>query len=481
MAVVSTNDLKRGMSLDLPDGLFQVVDFQHVKPGKGGAFVRTTLKNLRNGATIDKTFRGDEKVEQAVIDKRDMQFLYKDGSDFVFMDNESYDQLHVPPASLADAANYIVDGSTVTLQMYGTEIVGSDLPAAVELTVARDRAGRAGRPRVGRPQARHPRDRPGPPGAAVREPGRPHQGRHPLGRVHHPRVSLAQERRDARERALGLLYEAETKGCTGAERAGRPARARRRVRRRPGDRGRRAPGAIDGLLTEHAKGWTLARMPALDRAALRMGTAELITRADVPTAVVLNETVELASRFSTDDSGRFVNGLLAKIATEVRGPGDPLPDPPLRSGDLLLRPWQVDDAPALVAAWADPEIQRWTGCPTRRDLARGRAVDRRRRGAAAAGPQPRPRRRARRGGGRRGGPVVDRPGRRHRRDRLVDGRRPSATGRRLDRGGAARARGPATDLGLRRASPAATRPTPDPSRSPSGPVLWSCSDVKRVL
>ena len=136
MAVVSTNDLKRGMSLDLPDGLFQVVDFQHVKPGKGGAFVRTTLKNLRNGATIDKTFRGDEKVEQAVIDKRDMQFLYKDGTDFVFMDNESYEQLHVPPVSLADAANYIVDGSTVTLQMYGSEIVGSDLPAAVELNVA---------------------------------------------------------------------------------------------------------------------------------------------------------------------------------------------------------------------------------------------------------------------------------------------------------------------------------------------------------
>ncbi len=128
MAVVSTNDLKRGMSLDLPDGLFQVVDFQHVKPGKGGAFVRTTLKNLRNGGTIDKTFRGDEKVQQAVIDKRDMQFLYKDGTDFVFMDNESYDQLNVPPVSLADAANYIVDGSTVTLQMYGTEIVGSDLP-----------------------------------------------------------------------------------------------------------------------------------------------------------------------------------------------------------------------------------------------------------------------------------------------------------------------------------------------------------------
>ena len=138
---ISTNDLKNGMTLDLSEGLFQVVEFQHVKPGKGGAFVRTTLRNLRNGASIDKTFRADEKVEQAVIDKRDMQFLYKDGSDFVFMDNESYEQLHVTPVSLADAAKYIVDGSTVTLQMYGTEIVGSDLPAAVELNVTETEPG----------------------------------------------------------------------------------------------------------------------------------------------------------------------------------------------------------------------------------------------------------------------------------------------------------------------------------------------------
>jgi N utilization substance protein B len=131
-------------------------------------------------------------------------------------------------------------------------------------------------------------------------------------------VSLADERRDARERALGLLYEAETKGCTGAEVldalpvvADDFAAALVRAVDEHRDR-------IDALLAEHAKGWTVARMPALDRAALRMGTAELLTRPDVPTAVVLNETVDLAKRFSTDDSGRFVNGLLAKIATEVR-------------------------------------------------------------------------------------------------------------------------------------------------------------------
>jgi elongation factor P len=141
MAAVSTNDLKKGMSLALTDGLFQVVDFQHVKPGKGGAFVRTTLRNTRTGAQMDRTFRADEKLEQAMIDKRDMQFLYREQTDFVFMDNESYEQLTVPPSSLGDAASYIVDGSTVTLMMYGDEIVGSDLPAAVELNVTETEPG----------------------------------------------------------------------------------------------------------------------------------------------------------------------------------------------------------------------------------------------------------------------------------------------------------------------------------------------------
>ena len=138
---LSTNDLKNGMTLDLPDGLFQVVEFQHVKPGKGGAFVRTTLKNVRTGAVLDKTFRAAEKVEQAVVDKREMQFLYRDGGDYVFMDNGTYEQLHVGPAALGDATKYIVDGSTVVLQFYKDEIIGTDLPAAVELTVTKTEPG----------------------------------------------------------------------------------------------------------------------------------------------------------------------------------------------------------------------------------------------------------------------------------------------------------------------------------------------------
>jgi elongation factor P len=138
---ITTNDLKNGMSLNLPDGLFQVVEFQHVKPGKGGAFVRTTLKNVRSGAVVDRTFRASEKVDQAMIDKREMQYLYFDGTDYVFMDNETYEQLPVTAASLGDAAKYLKESDTAILQMYGDEIVGVDLPAAVELTVAETEPG----------------------------------------------------------------------------------------------------------------------------------------------------------------------------------------------------------------------------------------------------------------------------------------------------------------------------------------------------
>jgi elongation factor P len=132
---VSTNDLKNGMSLDLPEGLFSVVEFQHVKPGKGGAFVRTKLKNVRTGAVLERTYRADEKLEQAIIDKREMQFLYRDGAEYVFMDTTSYEQLQVGPDSLGGSSDYLKEGDEAILQLYRSEIVGVDLPAAVELKV----------------------------------------------------------------------------------------------------------------------------------------------------------------------------------------------------------------------------------------------------------------------------------------------------------------------------------------------------------
>jgi elongation factor P len=141
---ISTNDLKNGMALDLPEGLVNVVEFQHVKPGKGGAFVRTKLKNVRTGAVIDRTFRADEKVALAVIDKREMQFLYREGSDYVFMDNESYEQLYVPSDSIGDAVDFLKEGDTAVLPMYKSEIVGLELPAAVELTVTDTEPGMQG-------------------------------------------------------------------------------------------------------------------------------------------------------------------------------------------------------------------------------------------------------------------------------------------------------------------------------------------------
>ena len=138
---VSTNDLTNGMTLDLPEGLFSVVEFQHVKPGKGGAFVRTKLKNVRTGAVLERTYRADEKLEQAIIDKREMQYLYTEGTDYVFMDNTTFDQMQVPEAALGEAARYVKEGDSVILQLYNGAIVGVDLPAAVELEVTETEPG----------------------------------------------------------------------------------------------------------------------------------------------------------------------------------------------------------------------------------------------------------------------------------------------------------------------------------------------------
>lgn len=138
---ISTNDLKNGMALNLPEGLMTVVEFQHVKPGKGGAFVRTKLKNFRTGAVIDRTFRADEKVQHAMIDKREMQYLYREGGDYVFMDNESYDQLHVAVDSLGEAVKYLKEGDSAILPMYEGEVLGVDLPAAVELVITETEPG----------------------------------------------------------------------------------------------------------------------------------------------------------------------------------------------------------------------------------------------------------------------------------------------------------------------------------------------------
>ena len=141
MPAISTNDLKNGITLELDNGLFTVVEFQHVKPGKGGAFVRTKLRNLRTGNLLEKTFNAGIKVEQAILEKKDMQFLYKDGDDFVFMDTESYDQTHVAPAALGEAADYLIESAVAIIATYQGDIVSVEIPASVELTITETEPG----------------------------------------------------------------------------------------------------------------------------------------------------------------------------------------------------------------------------------------------------------------------------------------------------------------------------------------------------
>ena len=135
--MISTNDVRPGMALQLPDGLFQIVEYQHVKPGKGKAFVRMKLKNLESGAVLDKTFRADEDVPQAVIDRREHQFLYRDDLGFHFMNTDTYAQFAVDPDEVGDAANYLVEGQSAILPLFDGRPLGVELPAAVELEVVR--------------------------------------------------------------------------------------------------------------------------------------------------------------------------------------------------------------------------------------------------------------------------------------------------------------------------------------------------------
>jgi elongation factor P len=138
---ITTNDLKNGITLELDNGLFQVVEFQHVKPGKGGAFVRTKLRNLKSGNVFDRTFNAGVRVEQAVLDKKDMQFLYRDGDEYVFMDTENYEQMNVPPVALGDAADFMVENSVAIIAFHNGEIVTVEIPASVELTIAETEPG----------------------------------------------------------------------------------------------------------------------------------------------------------------------------------------------------------------------------------------------------------------------------------------------------------------------------------------------------
>ena len=134
--MATTNDLKNGMTLNLDGQLWNVVEFQHVKPGKGGAFVRTKLKNVLSGKVVDRTFNAGVKVDVANVDKREMQYLYREGEDFVFMDTEDYDQPRIPADTVGGAVNYLLEDQTAVVAFNDGVPLYVELPAAVELTVS---------------------------------------------------------------------------------------------------------------------------------------------------------------------------------------------------------------------------------------------------------------------------------------------------------------------------------------------------------
>ncbi|MPY79253.1 MAG: elongation factor P [Actinophytocola sp.] len=133
--MATTNDLKNGMVLNIDGQLWSVVNFQHVKPGKGGAFVRTTLKNVLSGKIVDKTFNAGTKVDTATVDRRTMTYLYNDGTDYVFMDGETYDQVALPPDIVGDAADFLLENSEAQVSFHESDALFVELPVSVELVI----------------------------------------------------------------------------------------------------------------------------------------------------------------------------------------------------------------------------------------------------------------------------------------------------------------------------------------------------------
>ena len=133
--MASTSDFKNGLVLNLEGQLWTITEFQHVKPGKGPAFVRTTLKHVLSGKTVDKTFNAGTKVETATVDKRGMTYLYKDGADFVFMDGDTYDQMTIPAETVGDAANYMLENTEAIVAVHEGVALFIELPTSVELVI----------------------------------------------------------------------------------------------------------------------------------------------------------------------------------------------------------------------------------------------------------------------------------------------------------------------------------------------------------
>ena len=133
--MIDTSDFKNGVSIILDNDIYQIVEFQHVKPGKGGAFVRTRLKNLRTSSTLEKTFRAGEKMEQAILERKKMNFLYNQGDEYVFMDMDTFDQITIPTSAIGSGVKYLKDNTEVEVCSHNDKVIGVELPNSMEFEV----------------------------------------------------------------------------------------------------------------------------------------------------------------------------------------------------------------------------------------------------------------------------------------------------------------------------------------------------------
>ena len=210
--MATTNDLKNGMVLNLDGQLWSVIWFQHHKPGKGGAVVRTKLKNIGSGKTVDKTFNADVKVEIANVDKRTMQYLYNDGTSYVFMDTSTYEQLEVSPEIVGDAKNFLLENQDAIVATNEGRVLYIELPASVELLVEYTEPGLQGDRSTGGTKPATSRDRPRDQRPALHRDRREDQGGHARQQLPGSRQLLMSARSKARKRALDVLFECEVRG-----------------------------------------------------------------------------------------------------------------------------------------------------------------------------------------------------------------------------------------------------------------------------
>ena len=322
--MATTNDLKNGLVLNLDGQLWTVTAFQHVKPGKGGAFVRTTLKNVLTGKVVDQTFNAGTKVDTATVDRRDMTFLYRDGSDFVFMDGDTYDQIPIPEVTVGDAANYLLENQKAMVALARRRAA---LHRAAHVGRAGDLPHRprpAGRPLHRRHEAGHAGDRRRDPGARCSSPPARRSRSTPATAgtsAACPEPCACPEPARRRASAHSTSSSSPRRAATTRWRfwrsAARPTTPRRsRTTRRCWSKGssRTANGSTSCSPSTRRAGRSTGCPPST---ATCCGSAvfELLWVDEIDDPVAITEAVELARTLSTDDSPRFLNGVLAGSPT----------------------------------------------------------------------------------------------------------------------------------------------------------------------